>query len=73
MSARVLVVDDIEANVRLLQAKLEVEYYEVLTAPEGRTALKKAEAEQPDIDPSGRDDAGAWTVSRFAAVSRPTR
>ena len=49
MSARVLVVDDIEANVRLLQAKLEVEYYEVLTAPEGRTALQKAEAEQPDI------------------------
>jgi two-component system cell cycle response regulator len=49
MSARVLVVDDIEANVRLLQAKLEVEYYEVLTAPEGFTALQKAEAEQPDI------------------------
>jgi len=49
MSARVLVVDDIEANVRLLQAKLEVEYYEVLTAPEGFTALEKAALEQPDI------------------------
>ena len=49
MSARVLVVDDIEANVRLLQAKLEVEYYEVLTAPEGQTALEKAGLEQPDI------------------------
>ena len=49
MSARVLVVDDIEANVRLLQAKLEVEYYEVLTAPEGQTALEKAALEQPDI------------------------
>ena len=49
MSARVLVVDDIEANVRLLQAKLEVEYYEVLTAPEGQTALDKAALEQPDI------------------------
>jgi two-component system cell cycle response regulator len=49
MSARVLVVDDIEANVRLLQAKLEVEYYEVLTAPEGQTALEKATLEQPDI------------------------
>jgi two-component system cell cycle response regulator len=49
MSARVLVVDDIEANVRLLQAKLEVEYYEVLTAPEGQTALEIAAREQPDI------------------------
>ena len=29
MSARILVVDDIDANVRLLQAKLEAEYYDV--------------------------------------------
>jgi two-component system cell cycle response regulator len=49
MSARILVVDDIEANVRLLQAKLEAEYYEVLTAPDGPTALAMAAAEQPDI------------------------
>ncbi|HZZ67548.1 MAG TPA: PleD family two-component system response regulator [Phenylobacterium sp.] len=49
MSARILVVDDIEANVRLLQAKLEAEYYEVLTAPDGPTALAIAAAEQPDI------------------------
>ncbi len=49
MSARVLVVDDIEANVRLLQAKLEVEYYEVLTAPDGLIALEKAALDQPDI------------------------
>ena len=32
MSARILVVDDIEANVRLLAAKLQAEYYEVLTS-----------------------------------------
>ncbi len=49
MSARILVVDDIEANVRLLQAKLEAEYYEVLTAPDGPTALALAASERPDI------------------------
>ena len=31
MSARVLVVDDIDVNVRLLEAKLLSEYYTVLT------------------------------------------
>jgi len=49
MSARILVVDDIEANVRLLEAKLAAEYYEVLTAGDGPTALALAAAEQPDI------------------------
>ncbi|WP_337186103.1 PleD family two-component system response regulator [Phenylobacterium sp.] len=49
MSARILVVDDIESNVRLLEAKLSAEYYEVLTAHDGPTALAVAAAEQPDI------------------------
>ena len=49
MTARILVVDDIEANVRLLQAKLSAEYYDVLTAPDGYTALAAAAAEQPDL------------------------
>ena len=49
MSARILVVDDIEANVRLLQAKLEAEYYEVLTARDGPEALKACLQEGPDI------------------------
>ena len=49
MSARILVVDDIEANVRLLEAKLSAEYYEVLTASDGPTALAMAAAEKPDI------------------------
>ena len=31
MTARILVVDDIEANVRLLEAKLSAEYYDVIT------------------------------------------
>ena len=49
MSARILVVDDIEANVRLLEAKLTAEYYEVLSANDGPTALAIAAAEKPDI------------------------
>ncbi len=49
MTARILVVDDIEANVRLLEAKLTAEYYEVLTASDGPTALAMAAAEKPDI------------------------
>jgi len=49
MTARILVVDDIEANVRLLEAKLTAEYYEVLTASDGPTALAIAAKEKPDI------------------------
>jgi two-component system cell cycle response regulator len=49
MTARILVVDDIEANVRLLEAKLSAEYYEVLSATDGVTALAMAAADKPDI------------------------
>jgi two-component system, cell cycle response regulator len=49
MSGRVLVVDDIEANVKLLEAKLSSEYFDVLLAVNGRTALQIAEAELPDV------------------------
>jgi two-component system cell cycle response regulator len=49
MSARVLVVDDIAANVRLLEAKLLVEYYEVLTANDGASALEIVGTAMPDI------------------------
>ena len=49
MSARVLVVDDILPNVKLLEAKLASEYYEVLTATSGAEALEKVEREAPDI------------------------
>jgi two-component system cell cycle response regulator len=49
MTARILVVDDIEANVRLLEAKLSAEYYDVLTASNGPEALARAAAEEPDI------------------------
>jgi two-component system cell cycle response regulator len=49
MSARVLVVDDILPNVKLLEAKLASEYYEVLTATSGPEALEKVRNESPDI------------------------
>jgi two-component system, cell cycle response regulator len=49
MTARVLVVDDIEINVKLLEAKLASEYYDVLRAYNGPTALRIAEAESPDV------------------------
>jgi two-component system cell cycle response regulator len=49
MTARVLVVDDVELNVKLLEAKLASEYFEVLSASNGPTALELADAELPDI------------------------
>jgi len=49
MSARVLVVDDILPNVKLLEAKLMSEYYDVITATSGPEALTKLETENPDI------------------------
>jgi len=40
MTARVLVVDDIEANVKLLEARLTAEYFEVATARNGPAAIQ---------------------------------
>ncbi|HWI26791.1 MAG TPA: PleD family two-component system response regulator [Stellaceae bacterium] len=49
MSARVLVVDDVEVNVRLLEAKLSSEYFTVITASSGPEALALVQRERPDI------------------------
>ena len=49
MSARVLVVDDIIPNVKLLEAKLHAEYYEVVTASSGEEALRKIVEHSPDL------------------------
>jgi two-component system cell cycle response regulator len=49
MTARILVIDDLEANIRLLQARLSAEYYEVLTASDGPSGIAVAAAETPDI------------------------
>src|SRR5690348_11907093 len=39
MTARILVVDDVPANVKLLEARLSAEYFDVVTAPNGIEAL----------------------------------
>lgn len=49
MTARILVVDDIPANVRLLEAKLVAEYFDVRTADSGRAALDLLAREPADI------------------------
>ncbi|MEQ1649566.1 MAG: PleD family two-component system response regulator [Hyphomicrobiaceae bacterium] len=49
MTARVLVVDDIIANVKLLEARLSAEYFEVLTAYNGREALDILSRERVDV------------------------
>lgn len=49
MSARVLVVDDIRANLKLLEVRLSAEYFEVVTAANGQQALEICERGQIDI------------------------
>jgi two-component system cell cycle response regulator len=49
MTARVLVVDDIPANVKLLEAKLGAEYFDVVTAGSGPEALALIAKDCPDI------------------------
>jgi two-component system cell cycle response regulator len=49
MSARILIVDDMVANLRLMEAKLSAEYYEVATASNGEEALALAARWAPDL------------------------
>lgn len=49
MTARVLVIDDLLPNVKLLEAKLTGEYFSVITALNGPDGLQKAETQNPDI------------------------
>ena len=49
MTARVLVVDDIPANVKLLEARLNAEYFDVLTATNGADAIEICEQGLCDI------------------------
>ncbi|MBI1262303.1 MAG: PleD family two-component system response regulator [Rhizobiales bacterium] len=49
MTARVLIVDDVPANLKLLDAKLTAEYFGVLMASNGPEALEIAAKQQPDI------------------------
>src|SRR3954452_17452118 len=49
MPGRVLIVDDIPPNIKLLEAKLTSEYYDVITAENGHKALELARRESPDL------------------------
>jgi two-component system cell cycle response regulator len=49
MTARVLVVDDIMSNVKLLEAKLSAEYFDVVTAFNGLECLARMAESVPDI------------------------
>jgi two-component system cell cycle response regulator len=49
MTARILVVDDIPANVRLLEVRLLAEYFEVLSASNGPDAIETCENGKVDV------------------------
>ena len=49
MTARVLVVEDVDANVKLLEARLTADYFEVRTARSGREALEICANERADV------------------------
>jgi two-component system cell cycle response regulator len=49
MTARILVVDDIPANVKLLEARLIAEYFDVMTAADGYQALAICDRNQVDL------------------------
>lgn len=49
MTARVLVVDDVQTNLKLLQARLGIEYFEVTTATNGPDAIAICEKGGCDI------------------------
>jgi two-component system cell cycle response regulator len=49
MTARILVVDDVPTNVKLLEARLSAEYFDVLTATSGEEALAICERAECDI------------------------
>ena len=48
-AARILVVDDVPENVRLLEAVLEANGYDVVSATDGRGALELATSAEPDL------------------------
>src|SRR5215470_4108783 len=49
MTARILVVDDVAANVKLMEARLSAEYFDVVTALSGQEALAMCERAECDI------------------------
>ena len=57
MTARILVVDDIPANVKLLEARLSAEYFDVITASNGARGARDLRARRMRHRPARRHDA----------------
>jgi two-component system cell cycle response regulator len=49
MTGRILVIDDVDRNVKFLEAKLESEYYNVFTANSARKGIEIAKTVNPDV------------------------
>lgn len=49
MSARILIVDDVAFNLKLLENKLKMAYYDVFTAATGHEAIRKVQEIKPDL------------------------
>ena len=62
MTGRVLIVDDIPANVKLLEARLSAEYFDVVTAASGAAALEICER-------APRTMQGSFAVSKSASTT----
>ena len=58
MTARVLVVDDIAANLKLLEARLTAEYFDVVTATNGAGRARNLRQRRLRHRPARRHDAG---------------
>ncbi|MHB9880938.1 diguanylate cyclase [Pacificimonas sp. ICDLI1SI03] len=72
MTARILIVDDMPTNIMLLQAILEEEFYDVVTAGSGEEALELAAREQFDLvllDIMMPDQNGYCVCRRLKALS----
>ena len=68
-SGRILVVDDVPENVRLLAAVLEPQGYEVVTATDGNVALELAESANPTSS-SSTSDAAARRLGGLSPTPR---
>ena len=67
MTARVLVVDDVRSNLKLLQARLSLEYFEVLTATNGPDAIAICQNGRMRYRSSRRAHAGHGRVRSLPA------
>jgi response regulator RpfG family c-di-GMP phosphodiesterase len=67
MTARILIVDDVPANTRLLAAKLSAEYYQVKTARDGFEALTSAKV---IAHPTGALSERKWQEHHWAPSVR---